>query len=232
MYCGGALILISIGVGFVGRRKPFDERAAERQATMTAVGFGLVIDSFSFVMAIASSVDGLLISAGAAAWVLFWSQSRPRGTTISSNYVILRNPDVVFAFVSDMRNEPRYYPDVESVEMLTTPPIGSGTQFRSHVRLPNGQEAAGVEEIVDYEPNRRFTSRVAFSVRPNLDVHTFEPVERGTRVMHRFDFELSLSAALVGGRFWQTSATRKVMLRRDAGEIRMKKILESSEFDR
>jgi len=232
LWIGTALIFISLGMGFVIKRKPFNERAVERQLTTTVVGFELVVDSFSLLMALASPVAGLLISAGAAVWLIFWSQSRLRALTLASDYVVLRSPEVVFAFVSDFRNEPRYYPDVESVEMLTAPPVGPGTQFRSRVRLPDGREAVGVEEIVDYEPNRRFTSRIAATSRANIDAFTFEPVEIGTRVTHRFDFELSLAGAVLGGRFTQSVANRLLTLRRDAGEIRLKQILESDEFDR
>jgi uncharacterized protein YndB with AHSA1/START domain len=231
-WIGGALILVAIGMGFVARRKPFDERGAERQLTTTVVGFGLVADSFPFLLAIASPVVALFFSACVAAWLLFWSQSRVRGTTVSSSYVVRRSPDVVFAFVSDSRNVPRYYPDVESVEMLTASPIGPGTLFRSHVQLPGGRKFVGVEEIVDYEPYHRLTTRVAATSRPNLDEYIFEPVENGTRVTHRFDFELSLASAVMGGRLWQLGARRLIKTRRNAGELRLQQILESGELDR
>jgi carbon monoxide dehydrogenase subunit G len=231
-WIGTALILIAIGIGIVARRKPFDERAIERQSTTTVVGFDLVADSFPFLLAVFSPALALLFSAATAAWVIFWSQSRFRGTTVSSSYVVRRSPDVVFAFIADMRNEPRYHPDVESVEMVTDPPIRPGTQFRSRVRLPGGREVTGVEEIVDYEPNRRFTSRVAGYGRPNLGEQIFEPTDVGTRVTHRFDMEMSLATAVLGGQLWQLAASRLLKSRRNAGEIRMKKILESSEFDR
>ncbi|HET6310886.1 MAG TPA: SRPBCC family protein [Candidatus Nitrosotalea sp.] len=230
-WTGGPLILVAIGMGFVGRRKPFDERAAERQLATTMVGFDLVADSFPFLLAIASPVVALLFSACVAAWLLFWSQSRVRGTTVSSSYVVQRSPDVVFAFVSDSRNEPRYYPDVESVEMLTAAPLGPGTQFRCHVQLPGARKFVGVEEIVDYEPYHRLTTRVAATSRPNLDEYIFERVENGTRVTHRFDFELSLASAVMGGQLWQLAARRLVKTRRHAGEVRLKQILESGEFD-
>lgn len=218
-------------MAIVGRRKSFDERAVERQSTATAVGFEMVADSFPFLLAVASPVVALLFSACVAAWLFFWSQPRFRGTTVASSYVVQRSPDVVFAFVSDFRNEPRYYPDVESVEMLTAAPVGPGTQFRSRVRLPGGGQAVGVEELVDFEPNRHLTSRVAATNRPNLDNFIFEPVDAGTRVTHRFDMEMSLASALVGGQLLQLGATSFLKSRRIAGEMRLKQILESSEFD-
>jgi len=219
-------------MSLVGRRKPFDAQSIERQLTTAVIGFELAIDSFALLMAIASPVFGLLISACAAAWVLLWSQSRFRRITISSSYVIPRSPEVVFAFVSDFRNLPKYYPDVESVEMLTTPPIGPGTQFRTHARLPDGREGVGVEQIVEYNPNRRFTSRAPFLPRPTLDEQTFEPVDGGTHVTHRFDHELSLASAMLGGRWYRLAAAKRFLLsRREAGQTRMKQLLESGQLD-
>lgn len=231
-WIGWALIVVAIGMSFVMRRKPFDERATERQATTTVVGFDLVADSFSFELAIASPVVALLFSVCVAAWLLFWSQSRFRGTIVSTSYVVQRSPEVVFAFVSDFRNEPRYYPDVDSVEMLTASPIGPGTQFRSHAQLLGGLKIVGVEEIVAFEPNHRLTSRVAATSRPNLDEYMFERIDVGTRVTHRYEMEISLASALIGGQLLQMSATSFLKSRRNAGEMRLKQILESSEFDR
>ena len=231
-WIGAALIAGAIVMGFVIRRKPFDDRAAERQGTATVAGFELVADSFPFLLAIASPVVALFFSGCLAAWLLFWSQPRFRGTSLSTSYVVKRTPDVVFAFVSDFRNEPRYYPDVLSVEMMTAAPIGAGTRFRSRVRLPGGQKVEGVEEIVDFEPNRRLTTRVAATNRPNIDEFIFEPVEVGTRVTHRFDLELSLASAVIGGQLLQLGATSFLKSRRNAGELRLKTILESSEFNR
>ena len=230
-WIGVALIAGAIGMGFVIRRKSFDEVAAERQVTITVVGFDLVADSFPFLLAIASPVVALFFSACVAAWLLFWSQSRFRGTSVLTSYVVKRSPGVVFAFVSDFRNEPRYYPDVLSVEMLTAAPIGPGTQFRSRVRLPGGRKVEGVEEIVDFELNRRLTTRVAATNRTNLDEFILEPVEIGTRVTHRFDFELRLDSAVIGGQLLQLGVKSFLKSRRNAGELRLKTILESSEFD-
>lgn len=44
-------------------------------------------------------------------------------------------PDVVFAFVADTRNDPRWCPNVETVEMVEGDRVAVGTKFRFHQHL-------------------------------------------------------------------------------------------------
>lgn len=53
---------------------------------------------------------------------------------ISGEIVIDRSVEDVFDFVSDECNEPRYNPQMLSVEKLSPGPIGSGTQFRAQMK--------------------------------------------------------------------------------------------------
>jgi uncharacterized membrane protein len=53
---------------------------------------------------------------------------------VEGEIVIERPIEDVFDFVADERNEPRYNPQMISVEQLSDGPIGLGTQFRAEVR--------------------------------------------------------------------------------------------------
>lgn len=53
---------------------------------------------------------------------------------INGEIVIDRPREVVFDFVADECNEPRYNPQMLSVEKLSPGPIGSGTQFRAQMK--------------------------------------------------------------------------------------------------
>lgn len=53
---------------------------------------------------------------------------------IHGEITIDRPAEQVFDFVSDERNEPRYNPQMLSVEKLSPGPIGPGTQFRIQMK--------------------------------------------------------------------------------------------------
>jgi polyketide cyclase/dehydrase/lipid transport protein len=228
-----AFILIGLAVAILGglvgsaiRRRPLDELMVEINLSLVLVGIYFAIDSFALLYAIVSPGAALVIGGAAAAWVVLWSLPQPRKSSVSSSYVVNRSPDVVFSFLADSRNDPKYQPDIESVELVTPEPIGPGARFKYQVRLRN-TIALGIEEIVDYEPNRRLTTRAASARHPNLAELTFEPVEGGTLVTNRFEFERSIASALMGGWFRQPSTNRMVLERRRAGQARIKQILES-----
>ena len=69
---------------------------------------------------------------------------------ISGEIVINRPADVVFDFVVDERNEPRYNPHMRRAEQLTDGPIGVGTRFRAEIRSP-GRTVPMVTELTAYQ---------------------------------------------------------------------------------
>ena len=225
---GLGIAVIAVGVGWTLRRRPYAERAVLWQVTTFLVGAELIIDSFSFQLAVALPAAGLIFIVLPAAWLAFWSIPRFRRTRSISSFVVQRGPQVVFEFVTDLRNLPRWRTEVESVEMLTPDPIGPGSRFRERGRLPRGAEVVGVEQIVEFEPYHRMTSRAEGDL-PNLDEITFEPVGDATRVTRRFDLELSFSASATGGWFRQPARSRQVVALRKAGATRIKQILEEGD---
>ena len=224
---GALLVQLALRMGRVLKTVQLDERLVRAHLTILLWGAALIADALVFVLALAAPWIGLIICAVAAGWIVVWSLPTLRKVRISSSYLVNRSQAAVFTFISDSRNTPRYQPDVESVEMLTSGPVGQGTRFRYRVRLGR-TFAVGVEEIVDYEPNRRVTTRVAGAKDPNLAEFTFEPMDGGTRVTNLFTTEKSIASALVGSYFRQPATTRKLLERRRAGEARVKQILESA----
>lgn len=223
---GALLIQLALRMGRVLKTVQLDERLVRAHLTILLWGAALIADALVFLVALASPGIGLLICAVAAGWIVIWCLPTLRKVRVSSSYLVNRSQDAVFTFISDSRNTPRYEPDVESVEMLTSGPVGPGTRFRYRVRLGR-TFAVGVEEVVDYEPNRRVTTRVAGAKDPNLTEFTFEPIDGGSRVTNCFTSERSIASALVGGYFREPATTRKLLERRRAGEARIKQILES-----
>ena len=91
----------------------------------------------------------------------FWSAERTANVAvlvevsiavarIEGEIMIERPVDVVFDFVADERNEPRYNPQLVSVEQTTSGPIGVGTQFRA--------ETVRVGRTVEVQIDSRRTS--------------------------------------------------------------------------
>ena len=208
------------------RGQPLDERANERYMATIPLAFAMTVASMALLFAQSSIALASLLVAVAAAWILLWSSRAMRTVGIRTGLVIRRDPAAVFAFVSDARNAPTYIPELESVEKITDGPIGSGTQFRSRMRIPNGV-FEGVSEVVDYEPPSRVTSRLASGLRPNLETLTFEPVDQGTLLKHHFESEVSYNSALMGIGLLRWSMTNQMVTRRREIWARAKQVLES-----
>ena len=178
--------------------KEMDELAIERFIKAVAFLVVATVDMLAVLFAGAASPKvGLIIIGAAVAWILLWSPRTLRRVRARTSVVIQRDPSVVFAFISDFENEPQYIPGIE-VKKLTSGPVRSGTQFRSRMETPGGSSFEGTKEIVDYEPPTRLTSRVSSGRRPNFNAMTFNPVERGTLLTHRFDTELTYPSAIIG----------------------------------
>jgi hypothetical protein len=225
------LFFIAVLQVWLRRGKPFDERANERLYTTLLLGLDLAIVSNALVDAQDLPALGLLICAAWAAWLVIWSIPRFRRTQLVSSFEVRCSPEVVFVFISDSRNLPRWRNECESVEMLTPEPIGPGSRFRQHGRLSDGKEFVGIEQIVDYLPDRRLTSRIESTLNYNLDQISFEPVVAGTRVTEENEIEHSFGGAAIGAMLRRGNRAR-VMAMRKAGEIRIKQILESEEVER
>ncbi|MEP6752099.1 MAG: SRPBCC family protein [Candidatus Dormiibacterota bacterium] len=176
-----------------------------------------------------SPTVGQLIVGGAAVWVLLWTLPLSRRMQVETSVLIQRDPAAVFSFVADCQNEPLYMPTVLSVEKITDGRVGPGTQFRAKMQLTPAKTREAIAEIVDYEPNRRMTSRIMSAVTPNLDVITFTPADGGTLLRARFESEVSFNFALAGAALLIPRARRQMMAARQGCWIKLKQFLENSE---
>jgi uncharacterized membrane protein len=95
--------------------------------------------------------------------------------------VINRPVEVVFAFLSNPENGPKWNSSSGEVTITSGGPVGVGTTYRS-VRTFLGQRIESETEITEYEPNQRLASKAISGPFPMESLVTFEPVEGGTRV--------------------------------------------------
>jgi uncharacterized protein YndB with AHSA1/START domain len=225
------VVLLAIA-GFMAwsiTKNPIDERAEERVARVGVLALLFAIDALAFGQASASPALSLVVTGAGAAWLAVWSSPRLRSTRFTTSYLIRSSPEVVFPFIADKRNLPKWWAEYESVEMLTSEPIGPGSRFRASVRIPpTGRKFVAEVELLEHEPNRCMTSFVSSGLRPNHDEYTFDSVDGATRVTYRFDFEHSLSAAALGGVLLQFVPNALQKSSHERAQARIKQILESA----
>src|SRR5260370_20884435 len=119
---------------------------------------------------------------------------------------------------------------VESVEKITSGPIGPGTQSRARVRVGPNRVWEGIGEVIEYEPNSRMKSRV-IGKTPNLEVVTFEPAPGGTLLQHRFESEINYNSALFGTVFLRHLQRHRIRKMPNEASVKLEKLLESNAVD-
>jgi uncharacterized protein YndB with AHSA1/START domain len=209
--------------------QPVDVRRFERQGRSILLALAFVIGAVSLLVAAAISPTVALFIVGVVAlWVLLWTPPSLRRVQAETTVLIQRDPATVFSFVADAQNLPLYVPTVLSVEKITQGPVGPGTQFHSKMQVTPATTTEAIAEIVDYEPNRRMTSRLTSGSAPNLDVITFTPADGGTLLRARFESEVSFNLALVGAAFRIPQARRQVMAAQQSSWFGLKQVLENT----
>ena len=98
---------------------------------------------------------------------------------IEGAIVIKRPVDVVFDFVADERNEPRYNRRLTRVEQISGGPINLGARVRAETRSM-GRTAEMVIEYTGFERPRLLTSSTRMSAMRIRGSLTFAPVPAGT----------------------------------------------------
>lgn len=100
---------------------------------------------------------------------------------IEISTVINRPVDEVFAVLSNSENAPKWNPSSIEAKKTSAGPIGLGTTFRGVSNLV-GQRLESESEIVEYELNRRITTKGSQGPIQTKSQATFESVGGGTRV--------------------------------------------------
>jgi uncharacterized protein YndB with AHSA1/START domain len=100
---------------------------------------------------------------------------------IEGEIIIDRPVDVVFDYVADQRNEPRYNPQMVRAEKITAGPVGKGTRFRSAV-ASMGRTAEMLIEFTSYDRPRLLASTTTMRQADISYTLTFEPAAGGTRM--------------------------------------------------
>jgi ligand-binding SRPBCC domain-containing protein len=99
---------------------------------------------------------------------------------IESSIVIHRPVEIVFAYVSDPCNLPRWGSE-KAVQVTSQGPVGLGTTFQ-RVSALLGMKLEDTMEITAYEANRQFTAKNISGPFPGEASFYVEPAEGGTRL--------------------------------------------------
>ena len=99
--------------------------------------------------------------------------------SIHESIVIDCPPGTVFDFLSDPANVPRYSPSIVRYEHLDDGPFGLGSRVDGSIKVA-GKRIDFVEEIVEFDPPRRFSARTIESPIPFRVTVWSDPVSGGT----------------------------------------------------
>ena len=102
-------------------------------------------------------------------------------THIDGEIIINRPAEVVFDFVADERNEPRFNPRMARVELVSPGPIGAGSRFHAEMTTMGRTTPMSIE-FTGYDRPRRLASRTSMSTMDIDGELTFETVPAGTRM--------------------------------------------------
>jgi uncharacterized protein YndB with AHSA1/START domain len=115
----------------------------------------------------------------------------------SSASVVLNRPaDEVFAYVADLRNEPKWHVDMVSVPPDTDPVPIVGKTY--HVTFkPFMGKTDGTYKALEVVPGKRIVHQAALAgIQPRI-TYTVEPVDSGTRFTRGVELTLSGPLALM-----------------------------------
>ena len=118
---------------------------------------------------------------GAVAYGLALLSGMEDEGSVENRVVIDRPPEVVFDFISDMRNELRWNPDCESMVKITDGPVGLGTKYAAKWK----QSPNVTVETTRFERPRAFTAENGGDLAVTVTV-TRAPEGPGTLLVSRF----------------------------------------------
>lgn len=134
---------------------------------------------------------------------------------------IARAPADVFAFVADVRNDPRWHTDVLEAHLRGDGPIAQGSTFDIKIKPAMG-ETGGTVTATEFDPPNRIVFDVRMGKLQPTTTFTVVAEAGGSRITRHIDMQptglMRVMAPLMGG----------MMRKRNAGFLaNLKRVLES-----
>ena len=116
---------------------------------------------------------------------------------LEDNIIIHRSPEKVFAFTTDIHNNPKWQSDILEIEHLTDGSFGRGSSYRC-VNLFMGQRFESETTVSEYIPAQKCSYRINAGSINGENSFIYEPVNGSTKFTARIRLRLGL-LALAGG---------------------------------
>ena len=144
-------------------------------------------------------------------------------TTVRSSITIDRSPQEVASVLLDAEKAVLWTSDLKRFEIVSRPPGIVGSKARLHYEQ-GGREYIMEDELLEYEPDRRFLSRVTGDAI-EAEVETIlHPTDGGTRVQVRW----SGSGKPLIVRLMLPFMRRSIKRQTDADLSKLKELIESA----
>lgn len=133
---------------------------------------------------------------------------------------IARSPEQVFAFVADLRNEPRWHTDILEAKLQGNGPVERGTQFWVRVK-PSMGVSEGTFTVEKYQPPRETALHGTMGKMKVGVTHSVEPEGEGSRFTRRIEVRPPGPAVLM------TPVIKRMIRKANLGFIaNLKRVLE------
>jgi uncharacterized membrane protein len=139
---------------------------------------------------------------------------------LEDNIVIHRSPDKVFAFTTDIKNNPKWQSDILEIEPITDGTFGQGSTYRC-VNLFMGQRFESETTVLEYIPAQKCSYQINAGSINGENSFIYEPVNGSTKFTTRIRLRLGFLA--VAGGLFKRSAREQI--KKDLN--RLKKVLEN-----
>lgn len=140
---------------------------------------------------------------------------------VTSGCVVRRDPEDVFAVLSDFEQNPTWQNGMVECTFLTEPPLRVGSRYRQRARFA-GRDIHSTFEVIELEPGRRVKATTIEGTFPITFTRSVEPHGEGTRVRAIVEGDAS-------GVFRIAVPIMRAMVKRsvDRDYARLKELLES-----
>ena len=139
---------------------------------------------------------------------------------LEDNVIIHQSPDKVFAFTTDIKNNPKWQSDILEIEQITVGTFGPGSTYRC-VNLFMGQRFESEATVSEYIPAQKCSYQITAGSINGQNSFIYEPVNGSTKFTTRVRIRLGFLA--LAGRVFKRAA--KEQIKKDLN--RLKNILEN-----
>lgn len=139
---------------------------------------------------------------------------------LEDNVIIHQAPEKVFAFTTDINNNPRWQSDILEIEQISDGPFGLGSTYRC-VNMFMGQRFETLTTVSEFIPAKKCSYKIDAGSINGENSFLFQPVNGSTKFIARGKVRLGF-LAFAGGIFKRKAKER---MRHDLNML--KRILEN-----